>query len=98
MKECTDHHITWPFFELLACACTDELLSPYVKTNPENVSVDGYCSWLHAQQNAGNLGVNYIYMQEMVFNILLAIISLRISIRRYNYDGYIFTGSILFLS
>ena len=89
MKSCKYHHKTWELLELLAFGMTDELISPYLKTlgSQDKPTVAGYWNWAKQMNETENLSDNYLYMQQMVFNVLLGIIGFRVSVRRNNFEG-----------
>lgn len=73
--KCSDHHKTWHMLETVPFAFTDELLHPYVnfcKENNEAATVEGYWTWNEAVVNE-----NCIYLQNMIFTYLLAIMLYR---------------------
>ena len=75
----SDHHKTWHFLEILYMAISYELVEPYVKfslQHNEKATTQGYWKWSSEIENP-----NYIYMQNMVFTYLHALMMLRVGVR-----------------
>ena len=85
-KKGSDHHKTWQFLEIIYLALSKELVHPYVleclKMNKE-ATVSGYWEWSNTEVR----DPNYLYMQQMVFTYLHALMMLRTGTRRNNVDA-----------
>ena len=79
IKKGSDHHKLWQLMETTYLAMTDEVLLPYVRhclQLKQDPTVAGY--WAY---NTESCNPNYIYIQQMVFTYLHAMMLLRKGIR-----------------
>lgn len=86
VKKGSDHHKTWKLLEISYLALSKELIYPYVKDclkRNKEASVAGYWKWSDSDVN----DPNFIYMQQMVFTYLHALMMLRTGARRNNVEA-----------
>ena len=79
-KRCGDHHKTWQVIETIYVALVDELLVPFVRSAKEHgtaLTCENFWKWVEQIKNQ-----NYIYMYQMVFTFLHALILFRVGVRR----------------
>ena len=80
---CSDHHKTWRFLEIIILfSATDELLDTYVN-NADDPSVEGYWEWSAKFEKEND---NFYYL-KVTFKYLFAIITFRTSVRLNCYEG-----------
>ena len=80
IRKCSDHHKTWRLLEITYIAVADELLVPYVRhclQKAEQPTAKGYWSW----SNDVVVDPNYIYLQQMIFTFLQAVMLFRCGVR-----------------
>ena len=80
IRKCSDHYKTWRLLEITYIAVADELLVPYVRhclQRAEQPTAKGYWSWI----NDVVVGTNYIYLQQMIFTFLQAVMFFRCGVR-----------------
>ena len=88
-KKESDHHKLWDLLEITYIAFTDELLLHFIrscKSTNVNPTVNGYWNFCSELQNP-----NYVFVQQLVFTYLHALIILRKGMRSNN-QKYIHAG------